>query len=254
LEEAVGDYAVIGGGQYNLATGDYSVILGGDTNYALGAYSMVPGGSNNTAGGNYSFAAGRYAIVREAQGDHGSFVWADSQNASIQSKGTDQFIVRASGGIWLGTSSSVSIGSGRFIDTSTGAYLTTGGTWTNSSDRHAKENFELLDVHEVLERVAELPITKWNFKTEGRGVEHLGPMAQDFHATFGLGDGDKAIGTLDADGVALAAVQGLRHAILEEECELAEIESANRALESRIRVLETALTRIIASKSFGRRP
>jgi hypothetical protein len=106
----------------------------------------------------------------------------------------------------------------------------------------------------VLERVAELPITKWNFKTEGRGVEHLGPIAQDFHAPFGLGDSNKAIGTLDADGVALAAVPGLRHAILEEECKLAEFESANRALETRIRALETALTQITASNSFQRRP
>ena len=34
-------------------------------------------------------------------------------------------------------------------------------------------------------------------------------MAQDFHRAFGLGDRETEIVTIDADGVALAAIQGL---------------------------------------------
>ena len=37
----------------------------------------------------------------------------------------------------------------------------------------------------------------------------MGPMAQDFRAAFGLGETEKGISTIDADGVALAAIQGL---------------------------------------------
>jgi hypothetical protein len=41
-------------------------------------------------------------------------------------------------------------------------------------------------------------------------ARHIGPMAQDFHAAFGLdGTDDKHIATVDADGAALAAIQGL---------------------------------------------
>ncbi len=40
-------------------------------------------------------------------------------------------------------------------------------------------------------------------------------MAQDFYAAFGLGNSDTHIGTVDADGVALAAIQGL-YQLLEE--------------------------------------
>jgi len=40
-------------------------------------------------------------------------------------------------------------------------------------------------------------------------------MAQDFRAAFGLGENDPTITTVDADGVALAAIQGL-NAKLEE--------------------------------------
>jgi hypothetical protein len=34
-------------------------------------------------------------------------------------------------------------------------------------------------------------------------------MAQDFHASFALGHSDKCIGTVDENGVALAAIQAL---------------------------------------------
>lgn len=38
---------------------------------------------------------------------------------------------------------------------------------------------------------------------------HLGPMAQDFHAAFNVGMDDKHMATVDEEGVALAAIQGL---------------------------------------------
>ena len=42
---------------------------------------------------------------------------------------------------------------------------------------------------------------------------HIGPVAQDFHAAFGLGTHETAIATVDADGVALAAIQGLNEKV-----------------------------------------
>ena len=40
-------------------------------------------------------------------------------------------------------------------------------------------------------------------------MRHLGPVSEDFHRAFGLGANSRTIGTVDADGVALAAIQGL---------------------------------------------
>lgn len=54
-----------------------------------------------------------------------------------------------------------------------------------------------------------MPIQRWNMKTQDPSIRHIGPMAQDFHAAFGLGESDRRINTVDADGVALAAIQGL---------------------------------------------
>jgi molecular chaperone GrpE (heat shock protein) len=45
-------------------------------------------------------------------------------------------------------------------------------------------------------------------------------MAQDFHAAFGLGTDDKHIATVDADGVALAAIQALNQKVEEQRQEL----------------------------------
>jgi hypothetical protein len=77
-----------------------------------------------------------------------------------------------------------------------------------TSDRNAKENFEPVSGRDVLEKVAALPITRWNFKQD-TASEHIGPMAQDFHAAFGTGSDDKHIAVVDEGGVALAAIQGL---------------------------------------------
>jgi flagellar biosynthesis/type III secretory pathway protein FliH len=41
----------------------------------------------------------------------------------------------------------------------------------------------------------------------------MGPTAQDFQAAFGLGSDEQCIGTVDADGVALAAIQGLNEKV-----------------------------------------
>ncbi len=96
---ASGGYSTIGGGASNLADAQRAMIGGGDNNVASGDFSTVPGGSFNTAGGDYSFAAGRRAKALH----HGGFVWADATNADFASTDQNQFLIRASGGVGIGT-------------------------------------------------------------------------------------------------------------------------------------------------------
>src|SRR6185295_10056712 len=91
------------------------------------------------------------------------------------------------------------------------------GTITPNSDRNAKADFAAVDSNSVLERVASLNIQQWRFKAETEGVRHIGPMAQDFHRAFGLGENPTSIATVDADGVALAAIQGLNQKLEQKE-------------------------------------
>jgi len=86
--------------------------------------------------------------------------------------------------------------------------LVIGGLLTENSDVNAKQDIVPVDRHDVLARIAGLPIAEWSYK-DAAGQRHIGPMAQDFHAAFGLGRNDKGIATLDSSGVALAGIQAL---------------------------------------------
>jgi hypothetical protein len=116
--------------------------------------------------------------------------------------------------------------------------------FTPTSDRAAKENFVPVNAQEVLAKVASLPITRWKFK-ELAG-EHLGPVAQDFRSAFGLGADDKHIATVDADGVALAAIQGLNQKLGDE---LKRRDAENAELKVRLTALEKLISNFIQKSS-----
>ena len=78
-----------------------------------------------------------------------------------------------------------------------------------SSDRALKTNFGTVDAADMLARVRELPISTWNYTSDDASIRHIGPMAQDFAALFGVGTDDRHLHPLDGQGVALAAIQAL---------------------------------------------
>jgi len=119
-------------------------------------------------------------------------------------------LIRADGGIYItNVGGPAPYDRSKLINTVVGAYLSEGGVWTNASDSARKENFTPVDRKDLLEKLAALPITTWNYRNEADSVRHLGPIAQDFFALFGLGNDNTSISTLDPSGVALAAIQQL---------------------------------------------
>jgi hypothetical protein len=82
------------------------------------------------------------------------------------------------------------------------------GTLSQGSDRAIKQDFAAVNPREILDQVVALPVRSWAYIHDA-SQRLLGPAAQDFHAAFGLGADDTSIATVDADGVALAAIQGL---------------------------------------------
>jgi len=104
-----------------------------------------------------------------------------------------------------------------------------------TSDRNAKENFQPLNRQALLAKVVALPVTQWNYKTDEAGVQHIGPMAQDFRAAFGLdGADDKHISVVDEGGVALAAIQALNQKLDEKDAQIKELEARLDKLEQTI--------------------
>ncbi len=232
LNTASGAYATVGGGYDNTASGAYAAVGGGYDNTASGYAATISGGEDNTAAGNYSFAAGRRA--RNVNTAHtGVFLFADSTNADFNSIAANEFAARANGGF-------------RFVSSS-GTCTTTGGPWSCTSDRNAKMNFAAVDGREVLSKVAGLSILTWSFK-DNAAIRHMGPTAQDFYAAFGLGQDDTTISTIDLDGVALAAIQGLYGLVQEKDAEIAAMEAEitdlraeNAKLNDRLAAIEQSL-------------
>jgi len=134
--------------------------------------------------------------------------------------------------------------------------LTVNGTFSAPSDVNLKEEFEAVDPTEVLEKLVALPITTWTYRHDETASRHMGVMAQDFYAAFGLGGNDRYLTSIDPDGVAMAAIQGLDQKVAREDARLndrldqketriGELETENAALEARVAKLEALVRSLL---------
>jgi hypothetical protein len=137
------------------------------------------------------------------------------------------------------------------LQAGSGIAITTTGTNSISiaavspSDRNIKTDLTPIKADEILNRVAALPIRTWRYTNEMAGIRHVGPMAQDFQAAFGLGDNDRVIGFVDEGGVALAAIQGLNKKL---EADNARLQRQNASLEQRLDELEARVKALTEKK------
>lgn len=222
---ASGETAFIGGGYLNSASGFRAAIAGGYNNTASGQFATIPGGYKNVASNDFSFAAGRRAKANHS----GAFVWADSTDADVSSTTNNQFAVRASGGVIFYSDPTATFG----VSLPPGS-----GAFSSLSDRNSKANLEPVDGSSVLERLSAMPIATWNYKSQADSIRHMGPMAQDFAAAFGVGEDARHINTVDADGVALAAIQGLNQKVEALTGEIKRRDAENAELKQRLDKLE----------------
>lgn len=109
---------------------------------------------------------------------------------------------------------------------------------TFSSARDKKQNFESVETTDVLERLHGLDIQTWQYKTDTRGTRHMGPVAEDFAAAFGLGRSDEHITMVDINGVALASIQALYDHLRELRSENADLRGYVEQLEERLDAVE----------------
>ena len=232
-------------GESTYANGNASTAMGfgttasGINSTAMG-YSTIASGVDSTAMGWGTTASGDFSMAMGANvstgGHGGSFIYGDASTRSLATNTADnQFVAVVSGGALFFTNP----------DRTTGVGVAAGsGSWFSLSDRNAKTAVQPLDPREVLKKVAALPLNTWQYKTQDAQYRHMGPMAQDFYAAFQLGESDKSIDTVDADGVALAAIQGLNALLAEKDAKTtAQLEEKDRE----IAALRTELTTRIAA-------
>jgi hypothetical protein len=143
--------------------------------------------------------------------------------------------------------------------------MTIGGVLTENSDVNAKRDFEPLDAQDVLAKIADLEVVEWSY-IDAPQQRHVGPMAQDFHAAFGLGRDNTHIATLDTSGIALAGIQALvednaairaqNEALLQHNAELSERLAALEQQQAQTqtimaRVLEAQLAQPVLTRSLA---
>ena len=242
---ASGSYSTAMGSQ-TTASGHYSTAMGRDTearglhSTAFGqdteaiSYSSTAMGYQTTARGNYSTAMGfRTTAPSASEVVLGQYNTAYTLASTTLWDSADRLFV-------LGNGTADANRSDALIVYKNGN-ATLAGTLTQLSDRNKKENFVEVDPASILDKVAALPVSTWNYKTSPGTDRHIGPMAQDFHAAFGLGNTDKGIATVDADGIALAAIQGLNQKV---ESENETLKRENEELRRRLEKLENLVGKL----------
>jgi trimeric autotransporter adhesin len=116
-----------------------------------------------------------------------------------------------------------------------------GGVLLNTSDRNVKSLIQSINPQAILAKVAAMPISRWVYTSDQNRSWHLGPMAQDFRAAFGLGQDDKTIATVDAGGVALAAIQGLHQMMKDKDAKISALEKTNALMQKKLAAIERRL-------------
>ena len=234
FDAAYANYSTVSG-YYSKSYGIYSMAVGfsdetnGQSSIALGEHDTAGGtasialGIHNSATGNYSTAIGSYVST---QAHPGSFIYGDNSTTTTETKNTadNQFMVRAAGGSVFysnaGLTAGVSLAAG-------------GGSWTSISDRNKKENFTTIDKEDVLNKIAGMEVSQWNYKAQPVNQHHIGPMAQDFYAAFHLdGQSDTTINSLDIDGINMAGIQALKKRTDELKEKVAEVETLRKEVEA----------------------
>lgn len=197
-------------------------------------------GYNVTADQDHTMAFGKFA---SNNGFMGTFIWSDgSAQASadtFRNTANNEFAARATGGFRFRTN----------LGGTTGCNLpANSGVFNCTSSRSTKQNFMLVDGNDILSRLRNVPVSTWNYIAEDNQVRHMGPMAEDFFDAFKLGTSDKSIGIQDLTGVSLAAIKALderttqlqqkQNEVDQLRLQVAQLESANQAMERRLAALE----------------
>jgi hypothetical protein len=212
----------VGIGFSSVTVGNHSVAVGSTSSTADNSVSLgfrAVGGTNNISigwqSGNAGFGSDNVIIGSSAKsgnnvGDRNNQMILGNTNMTTWLFGRNTQVTNRA--LVVGTTTSNGNGAG----------LTSGGAWMSTSDVHTKEDFSHLNKQEILEKIAQLSVTRWRYK--GTNEYHIGPMAQDFYAAFGLGTGDKHISTIDPAGLTTLAIQAMMERIAELEAEIEALE------------------------------
>ena len=104
------------------------------------------------------------------------------------------------------------------LEMASGAHVTAGGVWTNSSSRDKKENIESLPADAAMSALMAMEPVMFNYKNE-RNEDYVGFIAEDVPDLVAVGKRD-ALSTMDIVAVLTRVVQEQQIKIKELEARL----------------------------------
>lgn len=157
--------------------------------------------------------------------------------------------------LYVAASTRVGIGTDAPSDTLhvVGSALVEGDVSLGSS-RLIKKDLEPVSGGELLSSLMELPLWNWSYREDSREARHVGPMAEDFYALFGLGRDERHISPIDAAGVALAAIQGLFQEIRDRDETIASLVERNEQIEGELTEVKETLEALTRRREVGEPP
>jgi hypothetical protein len=216
---------------WDLAGNETNFFIRDVTNGSKLSFRIQPGAPSNT-------------LSLKSDGKVGVGTWSPTAKLELETTGepANLLLDRTDGGQWYLTS----MADGTFTIGASGiegeellilddmGNLTTSGTVNGISDRAAKSDFRPVDQTAILDAIVELAISDWRLVKDPEGVRHIGPTAQDFRASFGLGADDRHIALSDMSGVALAAIQALAARLEARDAEIDQLSRRLAELEARL--------------------
>jgi autotransporter adhesin len=217
------------------ATNTNAVALGSGSEAS--AFNAMAFGPSTTASANNALAMGTHAGSLHA----GAFVFGDiSTSTDVVSTTSNQFVTRFDGGYLFYTNAAMTAG----------VLMNSGdNSWSSISDSNRKENRLNISGEAVLNKLSNIWLGSWNYKSQDKSMRHYGPMAQEFFAAFGddgigiIGN-DTTLATADVDGVTLIAVKGLDARTREMQNEMRDIRTENAMLRKQNATLMSKLVTI----------
>jgi len=176
----------------------------------------------------------------------GCFLASDDSpgGTTLTSANDDECLFRYANGMTVYTAhalgTGVTIGSG-------------GGSWSSVCDVNKKDNLIELDYKNILEKVNQLPIYQFNYKSNPSQQVNYGTTAQSFHKQFPdeKKDGKHTknqlvIESMDAIGLCMASIRGLKEIIESQQKEIDMLKKSSsidilnefNRLKDRVRILE----------------
>ena len=139
-------------------------------------------------------------MITQSSGDTGYILHNRASTLTIGAGSIDRITIDRLGNIGFGTDRPM-----HPLEMASGAYVSAGGVWTNSSSRALKENIESLTVEEALATLAKLEPVQFNYRSDS-AESHVGFIAEDVPDLVATND-RASLSTMDIVAVLTKVIQ-----------------------------------------------